>query len=539
MFHFLNLKDAQDPGLKAVDMEASVATLSSLADKMNLALVFLRDSTKDGDKSGLVVKEYLLRKLSVDEDFVDVRVAVVGNVDAGKSTLLGVLTHGELDNGRGTARMKLFRHKHEMESGRTSSVGNDILGFSSNGTVVITFIDLAGHERYLKTTVFGMTGHAPDFAMLMVGGNAGIIGMTKEHLGLALALQVPVFVVITKIDMCPKNVLAETVTLLFKILKRPGCKKLPILVQEHDDVILAATNFTSERMCPIFAVSNVTGENLDLLKEFLNLLTPRANPQFEKPAEFQIDEIFSVQGVGIVVSGTCICGTIALNNNMYLGPDPTGAFATVPIKSIQRKRLPVSKVCGGQTASFALKRVKRSQLRKGMVLISTALEPYSCMEFKAEVLILHHPTTISVGYQAMIHTGPIRQTATIVNIATEKQLRTGMKDEVTFRFIKQPEYIKKEQRLVFREGKTKAVGTIIDVTPYVPKIGVLPKMRQGQRKQFRKEQFAASASSTNDAPCNSNNQAQTQAPVLITEIAKLGQTSNRRRKQGGQASKPE
>uniref|UniRef100_A0A8C5TDX5 Elongation factor 1-alpha n=1 Tax=Malurus cyaneus samueli TaxID=2593467 RepID=A0A8C5TDX5_9PASS len=64
------------------------------------------------------------------------RVAVVGNVDAGKSTLLGVLTHGELDNGRGFARQKLFRHKHEIESGRTSSVGNDILGFDSEGNVV-------------------------------------------------------------------------------------------------------------------------------------------------------------------------------------------------------------------------------------------------------------------------------------------------------------------------------------------------------------------------------------------------------------------
>lgn len=57
----------------------------------------------------------------------------MGNVDAGKSTLLGVLTHGELDNGRGHARQRLFRHKHEMESGRTSSVGNDILGFDSLG----------------------------------------------------------------------------------------------------------------------------------------------------------------------------------------------------------------------------------------------------------------------------------------------------------------------------------------------------------------------------------------------------------------------
>ena len=52
-----------------------------------------------------------------------------------------------------------------------------------------------------------MTGHAPDFGMLMVGANAGVVGMTKEHLGLALALSVPVFVVVTKIDMCPQNVL--------------------------------------------------------------------------------------------------------------------------------------------------------------------------------------------------------------------------------------------------------------------------------------------------------------------------------------------
>lgn len=67
---------------------------------------------------------------------ISLRVAVVGNVDAGKSTLLGVLTHNELDNGRGHARQKLFRHKHEAESGRTSSVGNEILGFDSGGAVV-------------------------------------------------------------------------------------------------------------------------------------------------------------------------------------------------------------------------------------------------------------------------------------------------------------------------------------------------------------------------------------------------------------------
>lgn len=57
----------------------------------------------------------------------EVRCAVVGNVDSGKSTTLGVLSRGALDDGRGRARVGLFRHKHEVESGRTSSVGMEVI----------------------------------------------------------------------------------------------------------------------------------------------------------------------------------------------------------------------------------------------------------------------------------------------------------------------------------------------------------------------------------------------------------------------------
>lgn len=135
------------------------------------------------------------------EDLIESRVAVVGNVDAGKSSLLGVLTRGRLDDGRGRARVALFRHKHEVETGRTSSVGNEILGFEPNGEIivpeehqrvqdiwettaskaskVVSFSDLAGHERYLATTLAGLTGTAPDFVLLIVGANAGLIGMSK------------------------------------------------------------------------------------------------------------------------------------------------------------------------------------------------------------------------------------------------------------------------------------------------------------------------------------------------------------------------
>lgn len=70
--------------------------------------------------------------------FLDLRVAVLGNVDSGKSTLLGVLTQGELDNGRGRARLNLFRHLHEIQSGRTSSISFEILGFNSKGEVWVS-----------------------------------------------------------------------------------------------------------------------------------------------------------------------------------------------------------------------------------------------------------------------------------------------------------------------------------------------------------------------------------------------------------------
>ena len=298
---------------------------------------------------------------------------------------------------------------------------------------VITFIDLAGHERYLKTTVFGMTGHVPDFGMLMIGANAGIVGMTKEHLGLSLALSVPVFVVVTKIDMCPPAILQETIKLLVKILKSQGCRKVPVMVRNPDEVVLSATNFVSERLCPIFQVSNVSGENLDLLKMFLNLLTTRVTGLDELPAEFQIDDTYSVPGVGTVVSGTCLQGVIKLNDVLMLGPDSLGYFAPIPVKSIHRKRMNVREVRSGQTASFALKKIKRSQIRKGMVLVSSDLNPQASWEFEGEILVLHHPTTISQRYQAMVHCGSIRQTASILTM-NKDCLRTGRIDELTSRF---------------------------------------------------------------------------------------------------------
>ena len=70
--------------------------------------------------------------------------------------------------------------------------------------------------------------------------------------------------------------------------------------------------------------------------------------------------------------------------------------------------MPVSEVRSGQTASFALKKVKRSQIRKGMVMVSAKLNPRACWEFHGDIMVLHHPTTIATRYQVIYGSGLLR-----------------------------------------------------------------------------------------------------------------------------------
>ena len=129
---------------------------------------------KEEEKAAPVLEE----KMSVGETMSarNIRIAVVGNVDAGKSTLIGTLVSSSLDDGRGKSRTSIMKHRHEIESGRTSTATTHLMGFRSSGQPiagrdqirankrkgedeiaresyrVITLMDLAGHEKYLKTT---------------------------------------------------------------------------------------------------------------------------------------------------------------------------------------------------------------------------------------------------------------------------------------------------------------------------------------------------------------------------------------------------
>jgi len=203
-------------------------------------------------------------------------------------------------------------------------------------------------------------------------------------------------------------------------------------------------------------------KNLDLLRNFLNIAPPRIQWDLlrDKPAEVLIDQTYFVTGVGTVVGGTVMAGKVQPNDNLFLGPDGNGLFIEVQIKSVHSKRVPVKAVHAGQSAGFALKKIKRSQIRKGMVLVHPSENPRSTWNFEADVIILYHSTTIHPNYQPVVQCMTMRQSARITRIVGRDVLRTGDRASVQFQFLYRPEYLKVGMRIIFREGRCKGIGIV-------------------------------------------------------------------------------
>ncbi|KAK1338366.1 hypothetical protein QTO34_001482 [Cnephaeus nilssonii] len=486
-------------GLAEEEMRASLKTLHRMAEKVGADITVLREREVDYDSDvPRKITEVLVRKVPDNQQFLDLRVAVLGNVDSGKSTLLGVLTQGELDNGRGRARLNLFRHLHEIQSGRTSSISFEILGFNSKGEVVnysdsrtaeeicessskmITFIDLAATTSTytppsLASPLTALT--VPCSSLVLTLGLAA--GTTREHLGLALALKVPFFVVVSKVDLCAKTTVERTVRQLERVLKQPGCHKVPMLVVSEDDAVTAAQQFAqSPNVTPIFTLSSVSGESLDLLKVFLNILPPLTNSKeqeelMQQLTEFQaIDRIFfgfrwmkstQYQRWGQLLEGHFPVGFAVRATSWCVGPTDDGCFLELRVCSIQRNRSACRVLRAGQAATLALGDFDRALLRKGMVMVSPEMNPTICSVFEAEIVLLFHATTFRRGFQVTVHVGNVRQTAVVEKIHAKDKLRTGEKAVVRFRFLKHPEYLKVGAKLLFREGVTKGIGHVTDV----------------------------------------------------------------------------
>lgn len=450
-------------------------------------------------ETNLNVSEDTSKPQSAYPSFIhEIRLAVIGNVDSGKSTLVGCLTKNVKDDGRGYARKFVFNFPHETESGRTSSIAQELIGFKNNELVeagrltekknvswkeilnnsdkLVSLIDLCGHEKYLKTTMYGLTALLPDYAMILIGTNMGVQRMTKEHLGIIISLNVPFFIVFTKIDIAPKEVKDNTVNTFSNLLKT-GLQKTVFNVKTKEDAKASADAIIGGTVVPIFQISAVTGEGMDNLKYFISNLIPRYslnsdNYLIKTPkdkVEFLIDSTFNTK-VGIIHAGILTSGTIEEGQNLLLGPTAEGQFKPVQVRKIHFKRVEVPSIECGNECSVKLKSMDKNydltqdNFRKGMILVSPEGHLTPCLEFEIEALIVHHASTIKIGYQSVIHCHVVRQTASIVEMNKEC-MRAGDTGIIKFRFINSPEYLHLGDIVLFREGRTRGKGKIVKLYP--------------------------------------------------------------------------
>ncbi|KAK2710709.1 hypothetical protein QYM36_012026 [Artemia franciscana] len=173
--------------------------------------------------------------------------------------------------------------------------------------------------------------------MLVVNGTTGVVGTTRDHLGLAFALEVPVFVVITKADLASPHTLNETLEHLERLLKSFGIRKVPLKV-EDEDTVMTTGRVVDGQIAPMFAISSVSGYGLDFLKQYLHLLSPLTAREREKmmqePPEFHIYEIVRLPNVGTVLGGLVRRGVLTERSQLLIRPFIDGEFQRARISSV-------------------------------------------------------------------------------------------------------------------------------------------------------------------------------------------------------------
>jgi len=214
-------------------------------------------------------------------------------------------------------------------------------------------------------------------------------------------------------------------------------------------------------------------------------------PVDDDQTEMMIDNTYIVDGVGIVVAGSLVSGTLRTGQTVLLGPDSTGEFKAIRVQSVHRQCVPVDVAHPGQQLTVAIKVapgtkhkadvLKRGRtVAKGMVIISEKRandfrekHPNKALfvrAFSAEIKVLHHSTTIQEGFSPVVHIGTVRQSVVISKIVFPESvapeqavLRTGGTATVDFRFAYKPEFVKIGAPLILREGTTKGVGRIVKI----------------------------------------------------------------------------
>jgi elongation factor 1-alpha len=372
---------------------------------------------------------------------------VTGHVDHGKSTTMGhfLFDMGAVDQrtidefakeSEKTGKGDTFKYAWVMDSlkdERERGVTID-LAFQKFETPKYSFtlIDAPGHRDFIKNMITGAS--EADCAVILVSGKPGETevgigpgGQTREHAFLLKTLGVNQIVVcINKMDD-----------------QMIGYKESRYNeVKEEMERLLKTVGFNVSKI-RFIPVSGWMGDNLvkksdkmpwykgPTLKEALDEFeVPK--PPVDKPLRMPLQDVYSITGVGTVPVGRIETGRMKVGDQLIVMPEGV----TAEVKTIESHHVDMKEATAGDNIGVNLRGVGKGEIKRGSVLGPVSSPPTIAKAFRAQIIVVHHPTAIAAGYTPVLHAHTAQVAATISEIEAKLDPRTGQPTEEKPKSIK-------------------------------------------------------------------------------------------------------
>ncbi len=417
-------------------------------------------------------------------------IVFIGHVDHGKSTTVGRLLYdsGNVDE----QQMKKLKDKAQ-ELGKAgfefAFVMDNLKEEQERGVTIdlshkkfttdkydFTIIDAPGHKDFIKNMITGAA--QADAAVLVVGATDSVMAQTKEHVFLSRTLGVGQLIIgINKMDLVgyDKAKFEKVKEDVSNLLRSVGYKVDKItfvpLASLHGENIVKK----SEKMASWY-----TGPTL--LEAINNLSAPDRPTNL--PLRMPIQDVYNITGIGVVPVGRIECGIMKINQKVVAVPGREGKAVHGEVKTIEMHHEQQQTAEPGDNVGISVRGFTKKDIARGDVIGPAESFPTVASEFTAQIVVLNHPTVITVGYTPVFHIHTAQVACQVVEIVKKLNPATGEVLQENPDFIKngdaaivkikpiQPLCIERQKeipqlaRFAIRDsGATVAAGMCIDLVP--------------------------------------------------------------------------
>ena len=355
-------------------------------------------------------------------------VGTAGHIDHGKSTLVRALTGIDPD-----------RLKEEKARGITIELG---FAHTAVGDTRIAFVDVPGHERFVRTMLAGVGGI--DCVLLIVAADESVMPQTREHFDICRLLGIPRgIVVLTKSDLADSDTRA--------------------LVRQ-DVAALVKGSFLES--APVIDVSATTGDGLDQLREAIaGQVTQVRRRPVEGAARLPIDRAFSMKGFGTVVTGTLVAGRLGIDDELIV--EPGGRL--VKVRGVQVHGRPSMEAIAGQRTAINLGGVDVGDVSRGETLLTPDTLSVT-RRIDAEIELLRSTRPLKHGARVRLHNGTAEVLGRVSIAGTSSEIAAGARELVRVR-LEAPAVLTRGDRFIIRAYSppvTIGGGVVLDPAPTRP-----------------------------------------------------------------------